>query len=59
MHSACPNIITIINKTHALSENKIQFFEDAAKKSLEKQRQIEADDSISFDDFLQNYFDEE
>ena len=46
-------------KTHALSENKIQFFEDAAKKSLEKQRQIEADDSISFDDFLQNYFDEE
>lgn len=46
-------------KTHALSENKIQFFEDAAKESLEKQHQIEADDNISFDDFLQNYFDEE
>ncbi|MBE9559812.1 MAG: glutamate--cysteine ligase, partial [Proteobacteria bacterium] len=46
-------------KTHALSENKIQFFEDAAKESLEKQQRIEADDNISFDDFLQNYFDEE
>ena len=46
-------------KTHALPENKIQFFEDAAKESLEKQYQIEAEDSISFDEFLQNYFDEE
>jgi len=46
-------------KTHALSESKIQFFEDAAKDSLEKQHQIEAEDNISFDEFLQNYFDEE
>ncbi len=46
-------------KTHALSESKIKFFEDAAKESIEKQRQIEAEDSISFDEFLQNYFDEE
>ena len=46
-------------KTHTLSESKIQFFEDTAKASLEKQRQIEAEDSMSFDEFLQNYFDEE
>ena len=45
-------------KAHVLSESKIQFFEDAAKESIEKQRQIEAEDSISFDEFLQNYFDE-
>ena len=46
-------------KTHALSESKIKFFEDAAKESIEKQHQIESADSISFDEFLQNYFDEE
>ncbi len=46
-------------KTHALSESKIKFFEDAAKESIEKQHQIESEDSISFDEFLQNYFDEE
>jgi len=46
-------------KTHALSESKIQFFEDAAKESIEKQHQIESADSTSFDEFLQNYFDEE
>jgi glutamate--cysteine ligase len=46
-------------KTHALSESKIQFFEDAAKESIEKQHQIESGDSVSFDEFLQNYFDEE
>ena len=46
-------------KTHALSESKIKFFEDAAKESIEKQHQIESEDSVSFDEFLQNYFDEE
>jgi glutamate--cysteine ligase len=43
-------------KTHALSQDKIKFFEKLASDSLEKQKQIEADDSISFDDYLQNYF---
>ncbi|MCK4833583.1 MAG: glutamate--cysteine ligase, partial [Gammaproteobacteria bacterium] len=46
-------------KTHDLPEDKIRFFEDAAKKSIEKQHQIEVEDHISFDEFLQNYFDEE
>jgi glutamate--cysteine ligase len=46
-------------KTHDLAEDKIRFFENAAKESLEKQRQIEDEDTISFDDYLQNYFNEE
>jgi glutamate--cysteine ligase len=46
-------------KTHDLAEDKIRFFENAAKESLEKQRQIEDEDAISFDDYLQNYFNEE
>lgn len=46
-------------KSHALSGDKMQFFENAAKESLDKQHQVEADDSMSFDEFLQNYFDEE
>lgn len=46
-------------KMHALSEEKIQFFEKLASESLEKQKQIEADDTISFEKYLQNYFDEE
>jgi glutamate--cysteine ligase len=43
-------------KTHKLSEEKIKFFEKLASDSLEKQKQIEADDAISFDEYLQNYF---
>jgi glutamate--cysteine ligase len=46
-------------KTHELSEDKIRFFEDSAKESLEMQHQMEDEDSMSFDEFLQNYFDEE
>ena len=46
-------------KTHALAEDKIQFFEKLASDSLEEQKQIEADDAISFEKYLQNYFDEE
>jgi glutamate--cysteine ligase len=46
-------------KTHALSEEKIQFFEQAARESLEKQHQIEAADCISFDEYLEKYFNEE
>ncbi len=43
-------------KTHQLAEEKIQVFETAARDSLIKQQQIEADDDISFDKYLQNYF---
>jgi glutamate--cysteine ligase len=46
-------------KTHALAESKIRFFEDTAKESIEKQHQIEAEDRISFDEYLQNYFAQE
>jgi glutamate--cysteine ligase len=45
-------------KTHALAEEKIRFFEKLAAESLQKQKQIEADDNISFDEYLQNYFSE-
>jgi glutamate--cysteine ligase len=45
-------------KTHPLSEDKVAFFEKMASDSLAKQKQIEASDSISFDDYLQNYFTE-
>ncbi len=44
-------------KTHSLSADKINFFETMASDSLVKQKMIEADDEISFDDFLKNYFD--
>jgi len=42
----------------SLSENKDRtgFFIDAASESLEKQRAIEAADSMTFEQYLQNYF---
>ena len=43
-------------KNHPLSEQKMQFFETLARESLEKQQQIENEDSISFDQYLENYF---
>jgi len=43
-------------KNLPLSESKVQFFEDMAKQSLAKQKMIEAEDSISFDEFLKEYF---
>jgi glutamate--cysteine ligase len=45
-------------KQQTLPAEKIQFFEDMAKDSLKKQKQIEDDDKISFDDYLVNYFNE-
>ncbi|MDQ1362430.1 MAG: glutamate--cysteine ligase [Pseudomonadota bacterium] len=33
-----------------------RFFDDLAVSSLQKQAQLEADNSLSFDEFLQNYF---
>jgi len=43
-------------KNHPLSEDKIKFFEDMASESLAKQKQIEDEDVISFDEYLENYF---
>ena len=43
-------------KNHSLSDEKIEFFKKSASDSLEKQRQIENDDDISFDQYLENYF---
>ena len=45
-------------KNHPLSDAKIKFFEDMVKDSIEKQKQIEDDDSMSFDEYLKNYFNE-
>ena len=46
-------------KTHPLAETKVRFFEDLAKKSLVKQKQIEENDSLDFDAYLENYFNAE
>ena len=43
-------------KTHPLAEDKVRFFEKMASESLEKQKQIELEDSISFDEYLEGYF---
>jgi len=45
-------------KTHPLSQEKTRFFENMAAESLAIQKQIEADDAISFDEFLEDYFKE-
>jgi glutamate--cysteine ligase len=43
-------------KNHPLSKEKVQFFENLAAESVLEQKQIEAEDSISFDEFLDDYF---
>ncbi|TNE98551.1 MAG: glutamate--cysteine ligase [Deltaproteobacteria bacterium] len=43
-------------KNMELSEEKIKHFEEMSTKSLEKQKQIEAGDVLSFDEFLDQYF---
>ncbi len=40
----------------ALSAKDVEFFENHVRQSIEKQRQIEASDTLTFDEFLQNYF---
>jgi glutamate--cysteine ligase len=45
-------------KKHPLSQKKTAFFENMARESIAKQKQIEAEDNISFDVFLENYFNE-
>ncbi len=46
-------------KNHPLTETKVQFFENMARDSLAKQQQMEKNDSISFDEYLENYFSNE
>ena len=45
-------------KNHELSEEKRTFFEEMARSSLVKQKELEAQDDVSFDEYLQNYFNE-
>jgi len=40
----------------ALSENDRKMLHDSVRQSVEKQRQIERYDTVSFDEFLHNYF---
>ncbi len=39
-----------------LNERNVRFFEAAVERSLDRQRQIEASDTVSFDQFLEDYF---
>ena len=39
-----------------LNEKDVHFFQTEVRRSVEKQRQIEASDTQSFDEFLHNYF---
>ncbi len=43
-------------RNSALCEKDVNFFKNAVRQSVEKQRQIEASDTISFDQFLDDYF---
>lgn len=45
-------------KNRALTNKKVKFFEDMASESLRKQKHIEAEDTLSFDDYLDHYFKE-
>lgn len=40
-----------------LSPEKKEFFDKAVADSIKKQKKIESDETMSFDDFLQDYFD--
>ena len=42
-------------RNNTLTEKDITFFQTHVRQSVEKQRQIEASDTISFDQFLHNY----
>ncbi|MCW9015147.1 MAG: glutamate--cysteine ligase [Gammaproteobacteria bacterium] len=43
-------------KNIRLSDQRTQFFKDAADASVQQQKKIEAEDTLSFDDYLKNYF---
>ena len=46
-------------KSQPLSEDKVRFFENLSRESLEQQQRMEAEESIDFDAFLESYFNEE
>ena len=43
-------------RNSALDENDLKFFKNVVGRSVEKQRQIEASDTASFEQFLDDYF---
>ncbi|MGH1487188.1 MAG: glutamate--cysteine ligase, partial [Cellvibrionaceae bacterium] len=43
---------------HTLDQEKVDYYTKMAKESLEQQSRIEADTSINFNQFLQNYYDQ-
>ncbi len=43
-------------RNSVLSEKDLNFFQTSVRQSVEKQRQIEASDTQTFDQFLHNYF---
>lgn len=43
-------------KTHPLADDKVKAFEKMASESLAKQQQIESEDAVSFDEYLESYF---
>ncbi len=43
-------------KQLVISKERNAFFEQQARESIEKQKQIEADDTLTLDEFLNNYF---
>jgi len=45
-------------KKQSLSEDKVHFFESLAGESIAQQKKMEADDNVSFDEYLENYFNE-
>ena len=45
-------------KNHLLSADKVKFFENMTSESLAQQSRIESEDKISFDEYLENYFNE-
>lgn len=43
-------------RSRPLSAEKLRMFQDLASNSLKKQKELEASDTLSFDDFLTRYF---
>ena len=46
-------------RNHPFPQEQMRFFENLARESLLLQQQIERSDSISFDEYLENYFNNE
>jgi len=43
-------------KNHSLTADKYTFFEKMASDSISMQKQIEKNDKVSFDEYLESYF---